>query len=226
MNCPSCNTPNDPQNQFCVKCRYSLTGQAHAPRPLARSYPDLLGVLTARLLILLVGSWLLKLILNWLPFTRQLVIPEINLPVSVLITSIIFFIVFFLLVNYARVLQALWPRVYPKYQSLAPALSGLVYLFALVALYYALLPILGYISTGEDVTTLFQAVFFVVALVLLVNVALLIYRRLPDWLANLRMDHWLVSAAGDKACLNCGTINPRQNKFCSNCGKVLQEDVS
>ncbi len=225
MNCPNCSTPNEPQNQFCVNCRYPLTGQAQESRPLARSYPELLGVLTARLLILLIGSWLLKLILNWLPFTRQLIIPEINLPVSVLITSMIFLIVFFLLVNYARIVQAVWPKVYPKYQSLVPALSGLVYLLALVALYYALLPILSFISTGEDMTTVFQAVFFVVALILLVNVALIIYRRLPDWLANLRMDHWLGSAAGGKACLNCGAINPLQNKFCSNCGKTLQENL-
>ena len=234
MNCPQCNTPNDPSNRFCVKCGQPLdevravqpanaANGAYAT-PLARSAPELLGILTLQLLLALVGLWLLRLVLNGLPFVRELSIPDLNVPMTVLVNTLVYLVAIGLLVGFTRTLWALWPQAYPDYADAAPVLVSLVYLAVLVCLYYAARPLIARFSTEPLVLTVFQVALLLIAVFLLLTACLTAYRGLRGWLVHLRQGLSAPPSA-QVACLNCGRINSAGMEFCGSCGASLPQEA-
>ena len=228
MNCPTCNTPNDPNNQFCISCGQPLGGQTPAGQtpagsmPLAHSAGELLGVLTIRTVLVLIGLWLVRLILNWLPFVKEMRIPGINISMPVLITCVIYLAVAFVLLGYAQTLRVLWPQSFPNAPEFGTVLAALVYLGVLAAIYFAFKPVILVFATEPDVMTVFQAILFVIAVVLIVQALIILYRSMPRWLAAARQYN-TINARNQVACLSCGRLNPVGAQHCSHCGAKLSQ---
>ena len=230
MNCPNCNTPNDPANQFCVNCGKPLGEQASAPIPapaaqppaIARSVSELLQVLTVRMLVILLGLWLLRAVLNWLPFIKELRIPNSPVPIPTIINTLIYLIIIAWLVSYSRTLWVLWPQALPRYREAGSFLVMLIYIIILVIFYYAVRPLISVFGLGSDVLTILQVVLFIIALALLLYAIIVVYQRLPFWLPALRRSAVFKAPTGNEvACLNCGTLNNAGATFCSSCGQPL-----
>ncbi len=230
MNCPNCNTPNDPTNQFCVSCGKPLGEQTSTPAQpptaqppaVARSVPELLQVLTIRMLVILLGLWLLRVILNWLPFIRELRIPNSLVSIPTIINTLIYLIIIVWLVSYSRTLWVLWPQALPRYREAGSFLVMLIYIITLVVFYYAVRPLISVVGLGSEALTILQVILFIVALGLLLYAIVIVYQRLPFWLPAIRQSAVFQSPAGNEvACLNCGNLNKAGATFCSACGQPL-----
>jgi hypothetical protein len=243
MNCPKCETPNDPENEFCINCGQPLQEStseaapppirtqppppmapiAPIPQPMARSVPELLQVLTIRMVVILVGLWLLKVILNWLPFIKELRIPDSPLAVSIIINTIVYLIIIGLLVSYSRMLWVLWPQVLPRYKDAATFLVMLIYIIILIVLYFAAEPLIRALASNPtEIITVLQIILFALALLLLVYALVIIYQRLPFWLPSVREQVTYAAPQGNMtACLYCGNLNSAASKFCSTCGQPI-----
>ena len=236
MICPNCNTQNEPGYQFCVSCGQPLqqpNGESPTlppivkpptpPQPIARSVSELLQVLTIRMFVILVGLWLLKVVLNWLPFIKEMRIPDSPLPVATIINTIVYLIIIAMLVNYSRVLWVLWPQALPRYREAATFLVMLLYIVILIVFYYAVQPLVRvFASDSPEALILLQVILFVIALVLLVYAIVIVYQRLPYWLPSVRQRVTFAAPAGNEvACLNCGNLNKAGAAFCSFCGQPL-----
>ena len=244
MNCPNCNAENEPTNEFCINCGTPLqesvndtvppvqrvfppqTPQPPPPQPMARSVSELLQVLTIRMVVILVGLWLLKVILNWLPFIEELRIPDLPLAVTTIIDTIVYLIIIGLLVSYSRMLWALWPQVLPRYREAATFLVMLIYIVVLVVLYLAIAPLIRALVTRPmEILTILQLVLFIAALSLLVYALVIVYQRLPFWLPSVRQQVTFSAPQGNEvACLYCGNLNQPGAKFCNVCGQPLTKE--
>ena len=224
MNCPNCNTPNEPANTFCVSCGESLGGKVLARKtPLANSVKELLGVLTIRALVVLIVLWLVYIILNWLPFVREMRISGINFSLQIVIASVVYLIVVIVLNRYAKVLRVLWPQSFPQTPEFGSILATLVYLGILAAIYYAFGPLFRVITTDPNVMTIFQAILFVIAILLIIPALTTLSKNLPVWLASVRQ-YTLADTRHQVACLSCGHINRVDHQHCSHCGAKLAQE--
>jgi membrane protease subunit (stomatin/prohibitin family) len=248
MNCPQCNTPNDPEYKFCLNCGEPLSGESKVksadeeirippikdllsatPRSIARSIPELLQVLTIRMFVILVGLWLLKVILNSLPFIRDMQAIQISakrLPITTITDTIVYLIIIALLVSYSRTLSVLWPQALPRYKEAVKFLELLIYLVILIVLYNAAQPlILTVASNPRQTLSNFQHLLFIVSLILLVYAIVILYQRLPYWLPSIRQ--WLTYSfpkGNEVACLNCGNLNSANAAFCIHCGHQIRKE--
>ena len=174
-------------------------------------------------MLALFGLGLLKIILIRLPFSQELMISELPMPVENLITIIVYLIVFVLLVIYARTLGVLWPQAYPRHANAAPAFTALVYVGGLVAAYFALRPGIAAFSTGSDLLTWSQALLLLLTIFLVGRASVVLYRFLPRWLAGIRFSVSLTPVA-EVACLHCGRLNIAGSENCDHCGDPLPQE--
>ena len=225
MNCPHCNTQNDPSYQFCMNCGKSLGKGAPAPKqaPLARSSSELLGVFTVRLVIALLGIWLIKTIINWLPFARELPVSETGLSILMFINMMIFIIVILLLLGYARTVRVLWPQAYPRYREVGFVIMAVVCIGVLIAVYNAFLPLILKYSDDPSILIIFQALLLLFSAIFLGYAFLGVYRKLPAWLTIIRQDQLFSFKDNMVVCLNCGHLNDMNAKFCSTCGQQIKK---
>jgi hypothetical protein len=158
-------------------------------------------------------------VLARLPFARSFSVPDVPLSSGDIVTSIAYLIALVLFLNYARVLSVLWPQAFPRQSPLTPALRALVHVAALAAGYLALeRPVTVFID--ETGRLILQAIALVIAIVLLVQAALVAYRHLPLWFASLPFET-ASGATAEVACLHCGRLNAAAMKFCGHCGNPL-----
>jgi len=154
MHCPYCNSPNDPSNRFCASCGKPLHGQASPPSSAtnepAYSPRAILGIQTARLLLSLLGLWLLKAILTGLPFVEELHIPEVDISTPSIISSLIYLVIVIVLVKYASLLSRLWPQAFPGYPQAASVWVAIVYLIVLAMAYNSSKPIFQAVTTDAQ----------------------------------------------------------------------------
>jgi magnesium-transporting ATPase (P-type) len=192
---------------------------------MARSVAELLQVLTIRMVVILVGLWLLKVILNWLPFIKDLRIPDSPLAISVIINTIVYVIIIGLLVSYSRMLWVLWPQVLPRYREAATFLVMLMYIIILIVLYFAVEPLIrALVARPSDIITILQIILFAIALLLLVYALVIVYQRLPYWLPSVKNQINFATPQGSStACLYCGSLNSSGAKFCSVCGQPITD---
>lgn len=195
MNCPSCNSPNPPENIFCMQCGQPLHNTS--PNQSQTSANSWLGIQTVRVLISLFGLWVIKAVLTRLSFIRELRIPDFNLPPVTVVEIIIFILAVILLLAFARQLGVLWPRAYPAYAQIAPALNALIYALVLSFLYKILKPlVVGFMEDSEALLVL-QLLFTFIALIILLRAAMLVYQKLPAWIDQWRKD-FLIPKAEEK----------------------------
>jgi len=221
MKCPKCQTENEDGSQFCLNCGEQLSPTAvKVSQPLARSPGHLLGILTLRAFLSILGLAVIRAILVRLPFTQGVRFSNFPFTIEVMISSVIYFIALLITIAYARSLRALWPQAYPRYVEAGTFLSALVYIGVLVAAYYTFLPIMVVLGAGAELISWFEIALLVFSILLLAWAGIALYRFLPAWLSGLRMSSFAQGSVGT-ACLNCGHINSTAAIHCSNCGNKL-----
>ena len=181
MNCPNCNTPNEASNQFCVNCGAALN---LAPQT-TRSSGQYLGILTARLAIALLGVWIIRTVLLSLSFVEELRLTGTIITASMIINALIFLVVIFLLIDYARNFGALWPLSFPSYPELGYLITALIYVGVLSAIYAGVKPILLGLAPDPEVMQIFQIVLAVLALIIVARAAVIAYHGLAGWLSGM-----------------------------------------
>jgi hypothetical protein len=190
MNCPYCNTPNDPGNQFCFSCGKPMHVEGAPPaRPAGgMSAGETLIMLTLHLALSLLGVWLLRAVLVGLGFVRELRIPDFDLPTASIISALAYLFIIVILFNYARNFSVLFPQAVRGFPALGSLVVSLIYVLALSALYKAFLPFIYEFAPEPDMLMFVQVALTVLALFLLGRAFLLAYQGLAPWLSR-----WIVS---------------------------------
>jgi hypothetical protein len=190
MNCPHCNTPNDPSSRFCVSCGQSLSGQSpsapFATNELALSPRAVFGIQTGRLLLSLLGLWLLKAILTGLPFVKELSIPKVSISTPSIISSLICLVIIIVSVKYATLLSRLWPQAFPGYPQAVSVWAAIVYLIVLAAAYNGSKPVLQAVKADAQWMMIWQIVLVSIALLISIRASVIAYQLLPAWLIAYR----------------------------------------
>ncbi len=195
MNCPHCGTPNDPASVFCIKCGQALKeGSAPPAAPgtatvQTLSAAGLLGVYSTQAIVGLLVLLFFRSILVQLPFTQDFRLPDVRISTPVIITVVVYLIAIVILLSFARMLGGMWPQAFPRQAFLAPALTSLIYVAVLAAVYTAAKEPLVAFSSGDATLMLaVQGFCLVVAFILLVRSGVIIYQYLPAWLTSLRFE--------------------------------------
>jgi len=206
-----------------MNCGKSLGKGTTAPKqaPLARSSSELLGVLTVRLLLALPGLWLIRTIINWLPFARELPVSETGFSVLMFINMMISIIVVLLLLSYTGTVRGLWPQAYPRYREVGFVIMAVVYIGVLILVYNAFLPLIVVFSDDPSILIVFQALLLLFSAIILGYAFLGVYRKLPAWLTMIRQDQLFSFKDNMVVCLNCGHLNDMNAAFCSTCGQQI-----
>ncbi|MCI0520799.1 MAG: zinc ribbon domain-containing protein [Chloroflexi bacterium] len=191
MNCPHCNTVNDPANQFCVSCGQPIHIAEGAPpaRPAGGlSAGETLSMLTLHLALSLLGVWLLRAVLMGLSFVKQFQIPDFDVPTVSLISALAYLFIILIVINYARSFAVLWPQAVRGYPALGSLLVSFLYIIVLSALYKAFQPFIIELDPDPEMMLFIQGVLIVLALFILGRAFLLAYQGLAPWLSG-----WIVS---------------------------------
>ncbi len=189
MNCPYCDTPNDPSNQFCVHCGRSLheaPAQATSDRsPDAKNY---IFVHTFRIIVSLFGLWIINTILVGLNFIKELSIPQLPIRVTALITAFIVLIVIILLITYIRMFADAWPAAFPRLREAGSVFTALLSIVVLAVIYSFLKPILPIFTDQREPLMILQIALLIIAVILLFRAAAIVYHAIPLWFERLKQD--------------------------------------
>jgi hypothetical protein len=127
------------------------------------------------------------------------------------------------LIGYSRTLWVLWNQSFLRYGNFGVVLVIGVYLIVLVLIYWAVLPWLTAFAISREPAIIFQIVMGIIALVMAVYILVVVYQRLPEWLAKIRQDLFAMPSVDQVACLNCGHLNGNSQAFCGHCGATLSK---
>ncbi len=184
--CPRCGTENADGSQFCIQCG----------RPLHESTPPSLprrtvGATTLQLLLALLGLWFLRLVLEALAFVRELEFVTIGYRITAvqIVAAALTLLMVVLLLRYVQILGREWPRSFPRYRALLPALTAILWLFVLNLL-YRLAPL--FVPLFPDYPSEFmlgvRVVFFLAAVLIAARAAVLVYAALPALIRTVWVD--------------------------------------
>jgi hypothetical protein len=174
MNCPHCNYPNGPANQFCQNCGLPL--QIASPR-------KSLWVMTARLLITVFGLWIIRTVLVNLAFVQDLRIPDFPLATTTIINVFIYALIIYLLISFIRTVAGLWPLAFPRYREGVVVFQAIVYLIVLSQLYKVLQQVLPSFNLGSEGMLIIQLILVVLALTLVFRASVVVYHAIPSWVS-------------------------------------------
>lgn len=192
MNCPHCNTPNDPSHQYCINCGKPLHEPPSPNSTSNQQYSrDQLSAHTFQIIVSLIGLWLINTILTGLSFVEELVIPDLPLSVSLLISLIVLLLVFFLLIRFARAIAAYWPFAFPRLREAGSVINALLTVIILGIAYRIFKPIVLQISRDPEPLMILQIILLLIAVVLVFRAGLFVYHAIPNWYKNLKED-WSV----------------------------------
>jgi hypothetical protein len=183
MNCTHCGSYITPENRFCPNC--GMAAPLPAPEPVrpAGSLPKPgLGMATAQMLVAIFSIWIVKAILNGLAFIRTFNIPQINLPVTMLVDALAAIVIIVILVRYARTVALFWPQRFPAYPQMGAPLAAVIYLIAISQLYQGAEGLINFFFVDELVLTIVKAVLLIATLVIIVRAAQVTYKYLPVWI--------------------------------------------
>lgn len=225
INCPKCQTPNDPNSRFCISCGQVLTdGQQVSSTAVIDSahwHRRQLAIATGQVGITLFLIWFFRSILVDLSFVKGLYYSEFPFTLEEVITFIVYIIAFILLIGYAKTLRTHWAPAFPSVASLTPALLVVIYVILLSMVYKALLPImLEIVEDPVDLLLAMRVILALLAVILLFWAGKVIYDALPIWLDSIHFTS-TPPTVGQIVCTQCGRINPPDHQFCGYCGHTL-----
>ena len=183
MNCPNCNTPNALGNTFCENCGHSLATPSQTPA--AISGGQYLGIITVRLVVAVLGIWIIRSLLSGLSFIESLHIPDTSMTGVSIVNALAYLVIIILLVGYARDLGQLWPQAFPTFPELGALLVALVYTGILAAIYAGVRPFLVEFLPDREVLLILQVLLAFFVLIIVARAAFIAYQGLSPWLTRL-----------------------------------------
>jgi len=141
-------------------------------------------MLTLRLVIALLGLWILRAVIVGLSFVEQFQIPDFNIPTVGLINAFVYLLMIILLLNYARDLGGLWQQAFSGYPGLGVLLVGLIYVLVLAAIYNGARPILVGFIPDPEILMVVQITLIVLALLILARAVVQAYLGLAPWISR------------------------------------------
>ena len=183
MNCPNCNTPNEPGNTFCENCGHSLAAPSQSPPAITGG--QYLGIVTVRLVVAVLGVWIIRSLLSGLSFIEGLHIPDTSMTGVSIVNALAYLVIIILLVGYARDLGQLWPQAFPAYPELGSLLVALVYTGILAAIYAGMRPFLVEFLPDREVLLIIQVLLAFFVLIIVARAAFIAYQGLSPWLTRL-----------------------------------------
>jgi hypothetical protein len=191
MNCPYCNTPNDPSHQYCQACGKPLSLHPPTPQSSAR---NMLWIVTGRLLVSLLFLWLMRGILNDLDFIQNTTIPDLNLAMTTVISLAVFITIIVLLIGFIGAIGRLWPQAFPRFYQASIIFTVILQLILLNQLYKGLQLVIPLVTRDQEVMIISGVVLAAIALILVVRAFVITYQALPNWFAS-----WQISLAAAPA---------------------------
>jgi len=185
MNCPNCNTLNEPGSQFCMKCGYAL-GEGDPASSARSGARGALWVATGQAVLAILGLYLIRDIMVRLSFVQELRFPGVQITPAEILYILVLVLVLGMILVYARRVSVLWPQAFPGFAAVAVLVTAVLYVIALSVLYGLLKPIYAELFLDPEPLLITQVVLTLVALAILARAAVLVYNSLPAWLDNLR----------------------------------------
>lgn len=192
MNCPACHAPNDPSSQFCQTCGTQLQINCIS-RNEAR---ERLLLSTFRLVLGVLGLWIIKTVLINLDFVQEVTIPDFPISVSTLVVLVILVIVAFLLIGFSRTLSSYWEVAFPGVSNVEHLGIAVIWLILLGIAYKILKPFVLMINfdPGPGVTTtsgsmailILQLILILMAIVVVFRAGVLLYHSIPLWFEKIK----------------------------------------
>lgn len=226
MNCPHCQTFNQPESRFCIKCGKPLSVAPSSYTPPATSPDRLLAIATGRVIIATLLLLLFRAILVRLSFFRGLTIPDFELSPTQIVTSLVHLIILYLLLNYAPALRVLWSRTFPRLAMFTVVWVVLVYLFALSSIYIAFVIPIYTLVADRMVGTYLQITIAVLAFVMLGYAWVAVYREIPSVLRDVSFRFTWLNRSNDLICLQCGALNPAGATHCTHCKQPIPDKTN
>jgi len=186
MNCPNCNTPNNSQSLFCINCGGPLSGENQEHIRLG-SYKPLLNILSARLILALIGLEIVNMILIEISFIKEFNIPNFDLTFPSIITILLSLVSGGLLIAFSFTLRGLWPQAYPKYQQAYHLFNTVIYVVILVMVYKFVKQFLVMFTIYSDLLMILQIVCIISVLVIIGRASVFVYQTLPIWIASIKL---------------------------------------
>lgn len=196
MICPRCSKENEETAEFCIHCGFTLRKPAEGKAQTLSSGTYLL-IMTLRFLLAVFGLWILKEVLINLSFIKEVTIPNFPLTVITIINLIFFVLMILLIFGFAALVARMWPKVFPGYQEGGKAINVILYLILLSITYQALRPMAASFLADVSGLMVLQVVLSVIALILVLWVAIILYRALPGWLNNIRQSMYVQTPYDD-----------------------------
>lgn len=188
MNCPYCGTANDPSNQFCLACGKPMSNTPVANLTVESSSRSMLWIVAGRLVGALLLLWLLRAVLIDLDFVKNTIIPEVNLPMTTVITIGVGLTILLLVIGFITALAQLWPASFPAYSEAAVIFNTLLWLIVLNQIYRIVVAVQPLVTNDREILTITGVTLVVAALVLAIRAFVVTYQVLPRWLSSWRMN--------------------------------------
>lgn len=196
MNCPVCHALNDPSSQFCQTCGAQLQINSISKNE-AR---ERLFLSTFRLVLGVLGLWIIKTVLINLDFVQEVNIPDFPISVSTLVVLVILVIVAFLLIGFSGMLSSHWEIAFPGISDIEHLGKAVIWLILLGIAYKILKPFVQMINFDPDpgVTTssgsmailILQLILILVAIIVVFRAGVIFYHAIPLWFGKIK-ETWI-----------------------------------
>lgn len=180
MICKKCGENNTGDNRFCFSCGAKLIVDNSDKEK--QRYQSHLGLETMRVGISVFGL----LILNWLimsmAFMKDLRFPESRIMPSQILETIIYLVILIVLLRFSRYLARRWPFAFPKYYQAVLFFETILILIALSLFYSSTTWIIRELVSDAEGMLVYQLLFVIIAVILIVRACIYFYQVLPRWL--------------------------------------------
>jgi transcription initiation factor TFIIIB Brf1 subunit/transcription initiation factor TFIIB len=182
MKCPNCGTENAENNSFCLECGARLEEKKMDNRSMWRKK---LTIEAFRVILFIFVLLILNSLFIDMNFLQDLAnrLPKINL--LLIIKTILNFAIIIVILGFAKFIGIFWPKSFPKFFQAAFFIKLAIYLIALTIFYNSTIWAIQQYIMDSNVIFLYQILFGLVAVILLIRAFVELYQVLPIWLQNI-----------------------------------------
>jgi hypothetical protein len=149
-----------------------------------------LSIETIRTIISIFGLLILNWLIKSMGFMKDLQIQESNLTAEIVVKSVVYLLIIFLLIRYASYIGSLWKKAFPKFSQADVFFQTILFLICLSVLYEATPWLFQLYLTDPQINLIYRLTLGGIAIVLIVRASIYFYQVLPVWLKriNLKID--------------------------------------
>lgn len=191
MICPKCQTPNEPNSEFCMRCGTPLHLVEREGNPLSANRYHLF-IETLKFVFMLLGLYLIQTILTSLQFVKDIRIPDFPITVIQMVEVVMGLIILVLVIAFAAGFSGLWGRAFPAASAAGNIITSFLYIIVLSVLYKGMMPVMESAFNEPEIYLILQVFFLIIAIILAASILITLNKTLPKWINNFR--YWVNSA--------------------------------